>query len=185
MSDDRRGEGSGAAVAAIVIVVILGFVGLLAVGGFGAMFFVRSSQMARVAEMEARMQAERARAEMIAAEAARAQLQAIQDQATLDSGNSAPGTSREKPAEPTGPVLLLEISGAGEYKLGEKTLSYEELKDVLLTEHFDKGPNLVLAIVAQPETLFKRVDQAIEAAECASISKVQFRNTLLEPTARK
>lgn len=188
MSDERRGEGGGA-VAAVVIVVILGFIGLLVVGGIGTMFFMRSSQMAqmaRVAEMEARMQAERARAEMMAAEAARAQLEATRDQATVEPRSaSAPSNTPEKSAEPAGPVLTLEISAAGEYKLGEKNLSFEELKDALLAEHVDKGPNLVLAIAAQPETPFKLVDQAIEAAESASIRRLRIRNTPLEPAPNK
>ena len=82
----------------------------------------------------------------------------------------------EKPAEEAGPEVLLEISAAGDYKLGEKTLSFEELKDALLAEHFDKGPNLLVVITAQPETPYKRVSQALEAAECASITKTKLRN---------
>jgi biopolymer transport protein ExbD len=164
MSDERRSEGGGAAVAVVVIVLILGFVGLLAVGGVGAFFYARSSQqMAMVSEARAMAEMERAHAAMAAAEMNEQLAKAAAERAVAAADNEAPAKAV--------PEILLEIDAAGQFTLADKTLSFEELKDVLLAEHFDKGPELQLVITAALDTPYKRVAQAVEAAECASITK--------------
>lgn len=175
MGEERRSEGSGAAVAVVVIVVVLGLIGLLAVGGVGAIFFFRWSQVAQMQEMRARVEVEQAHLEMLDAK--------MRSEASATEAAAALAAAVERQAEPDlavaaspDPELLLEIDAAGQYTLAGKTLSFEELKDALLAEHLEKGPNLVLVISAQAETPFKRVNQAMEAAECASITKSRIRN---------
>lgn len=176
MNDERRGEGGGAAVAAVVIVVILGFLGLLVVGGVGSLFYVRSAQSARMMEMQARMEAERAQATMMEAQM-RAKAAELNAEAATARAAIAP---EGKAPEIAGPEILLEVSAAGEYQLAGKTLSFDELKDALLAEHIEKGPALVLSISPQPETRFRQIYQAMEAAESASIKKFKIRNTPVE-----
>lgn len=169
MSEDRRGDGGGA-VAVIVIVLVLALGGLLLVGG-GAFFSYRAAQMAR---LEAQVQMERAQAEMMAAQmqanlAKQKALEAVAAEMIAEK----PSTETAAKATPasTKPEILLSIDAAGQYTLGGKQLSFEELKETLLAEHLEQGPDLLLIITAEPETPFKRISQAVEAAECASITR--------------
>lgn len=163
MSDEKRSE-SGAATATIVLIVLLlGLIGLTIIGGGGALFVIKATASQREAEM---LEAQ-ARAEMVAA-----QMQA-------QAGTAAPKTVAATPE------LLLEIDATGDYKLAGKAMEYyDDLKAALLTAHFEQGENLQIVISADKETRFDQVAKAVEAAECAGITKHRILTSTSQPPAR-
>lgn len=161
MSDERRSEASGASAAIVIVLVLCGLLGLLGVGGGAIFAFFRVSNTQQIQMMEAR-----ARAEMMA-------VQMHAEKAKLEAPLAAqtPPVAEPMPVAKV-PELLLEINAAGDYKLAGKAMEYyDDLKAALLTAHFEQGAELQVVISADKETRFDRVSKAVEAAECAGITK--------------
>jgi biopolymer transport protein ExbD len=161
MSDERNRNGSGASAAIVIVLVLCGLLGLLVVGGGAAFSFFRVSGTRQMEMMESR-----ARAEMMA-------VQMHAEKARLEAQLAAqtPPVAEPMPDAKV-PELLLEINAAGDYKLAGKAMEYyDDLKTALLTAHFEQGAELQVVISADRETRFDRVSKAVEAAECAGITK--------------
>ncbi len=101
--------------------------------------------------------------------------------AELQARNAVQALSAAEPSTPArSPEIVLEIDAAGNFKLRGKVLSFEELKEALLAEHVEQGADLLIVITA-PETRFDRVMKAVEAAECASITKHRLKAPAVVP----
>lgn len=158
MSDEKSRDSAGATATIVLIVLLLGLVGLAVIGGGGALFFYKGIAAQRQAEL---LEAQ-AKAEMVAA----------QMHANAAAAAPQPVASTE---------MLLEIDAAGDYKLAGKTMEYyDDLKAALLTAHLEQGADLQIVISADKETRFDRVTKAVEAAECAGITK----HRILAPTSQ-
>jgi|GEM_PF-4586810 len=157
MSDERR-EGSGASAAIVAVLVLCALVGLVVVGGGAALAFFRLNSMQQMQMLEAQ-----ARAELVAA-------QAEQQRAAIETQS----------ARAAAPEILLEVDAAGSYKLAGKPLEYyDDLKAALLTAHLEKGPDLQVVVSAAMDARFDHVSKAVEAAECAGIT----RHRILTPSS--
>jgi biopolymer transport protein ExbD len=158
MSDEKGRDSAGATATIVLIVLVLGLIGLAVIGGGGALFFFKGIAAQRQAEM---LEAQ-ARAEMVAAQ--------------LHANAAAAVPQPVAPAE-----ILLEINAAGDYKLAGKAMEfYDDLKAALLTAHLERGSDLQIVISADKETRFDRITKAVEAAECAGITK----HRILAPTSQ-
>lgn len=154
MSDEQNSNGSGASAAIVIALVLCGLLGLLVVGVGAAVAFFRVSGTRQMEMREART-----RAEMMA-------VQMHAEKAHLEAQRAA-----QTPPAKT-PELLIEITAAGDYKLAGKAMEYyDDLKAALLTAHSEQGDELRVVISADKETRFDRVSKAVEAAECAGITK--------------
>lgn len=171
MSDERSNVGGGASVAIVVAILLCGLLGLLVLGGGAAFAFFRVSNTQQMEMLEAQ-----ARAEMLAVQmhAERAKLEAQRTAAaSMTVGESMPQLSA--------PELLLEINAAGDFKLSGKPMEYyDDLKAALLTAHIEMGDELQVVISADKETRFHSVSRAVEAAECAGIT----RHRILTPSSQ-
>jgi biopolymer transport protein ExbD len=162
MPDERRSDGSGATAAIVIVLIVGGLLGLLVVGGGAVFGFFRVSSARQMEMMEAR-----ARAEMMA-------IQMHAEKAKMEAQlAAAKATSAIEPMPVAKvPELLIEINAAGDYKLAGKAMEYyDDLKAALLTAHIEQGDELQVVISADKETRFDRVSKAVEAAECAGITK--------------
>lgn len=171
MSDERSSVGGGASVAIVVAILLCGLLGLLVVGGGAVFAFFRVSNTQQMEMMEARAQAEMLAVQMHAEKAKLEAQRAAAASTTV--GESMPQLSA--------PELLLEINAEGNYKLAGKTMEYyDDLKAALLTAHIELGDELQVVILADKETRFNSVSKAVEAAECAGIT----RHRILTPSSQ-
>jgi biopolymer transport protein ExbD len=161
MSDGKSRDSGGATATIVLSVLLLALIGLAVIGGGGALFFFKAAAAQRDVEI------------LVAQE--QAQLVAAQMQAQAQAA-----AATQQPT-PLSPEILLEINAAGDYKLAGKPMEYyDDLKAALLTAHLEQGADLQLVISADKETRFDRVTKAVEAAECAGIT----RHRILVPTSQ-
>jgi biopolymer transport protein ExbD len=174
MSDERSNAGGGASVAIVVAILLSGLLGLLVLGGGAVFAFFRVSSTQQMEMMEAR-----ARAEMLA-------VQMHAEKATLQAQlAAAPTPPIDKPTlKASVPELLLDINAAGGFKLAGKPMEYyDDLKAALLTAHIELGDELQIVISADKETRFNSVSKAVEAAECAGITRHRILTPSSQPIA--